>query len=347
MLLTRPTAHRPRWEGVAVQPHPWPTRPTADERTRQVAGWHVGIPAELSKTDGVVTFTAAELETAHSRAGHAVGFHLAMTAPLPPAPRVTINVPPYRGKSLIPLLGWLAAHKLTDWNGEIAWRLDKGQGPNSVHKLLESHGWSLDRDRRGRTVCLRGSPPTHPKLPKTRSFVADLGKQQVTLVADYGVFSPDRIDEGTALLLKVAMRHPPVETVADIGVGYGPLAIGLVLNGVARTAVGTDVDCLALWLARQNATALDVPLTLACSPDPLAAQATPLTVSNIPTHLSAANTLPLMDGLARRADHGTLLAVVHASLETRYTRHLTAAGLRVDRHPGSDHVVLQAARRER
>lgn len=312
-----------------------------------VTRWHVGVPPELDRSEGVVAFTASELETARVRASHAIGFHEAMTVPLPRAPRATINVPPFRGKSLIPLLGWLAADRLTDPTGEVAWYLDRRQGPNSVRRLLESHEWSLEKERRGNTVCLRGAPPASHQLPAPRNFVADLGAQQVTLVADYGVFSPDRVDEGTALLLEIALRHPAVETVADIGVGYGPLAIGLVLNGVARAATGADVDCLALWLAGQNAAAHDVSLDLICSPDPAAAKATSLTVCNIPTHISAENTLPFMDALARRADQGTVLVVVHASLEARYTRHLISAGLQVDRHPGPSHVVLRAVGRGR
>jgi hypothetical protein len=114
-----------------------------------------------------------------------------------------------------------------------------------------------------------------------------------------------------------------------------------VLNSVAQAAVGTDVDCLALWLAEQNANAHGVPLALHCDPDPSSVPLTPLTLCNIPTHINAEQTARFMAGLVRRAEHGTLLVVVHASLEHRYTRHLTAARLPVSRHPGPAHVVLE------
>jgi hypothetical protein len=115
-----------------------------------------------------------------------------------------------------------------------------------------------------------------------------------------------------------------------------------VLGGTARSAIATDTDCVALWLARENARACGVPLELTCSDEPGAIAPTPLTVCNVPTHVDRAGTERLMAALAARARHGRLLAVVHASLEARYTRHLEAAGRRVGRHPGPAHVVLEA-----
>jgi len=87
-----------------------------------------------------------------------------------------------------------------------------------------------------------------------------------------------------------------------------------------------------------------VPLALACTPDPAAIDPTPLTVCNVPTHIDRHDTERFMASLAGRARQGRLLAVVHASLEARYTRHLEAHGLRVGRHPGPAHVVLEARR---
>ncbi|MGH3322148.1 MAG: methyltransferase [Streptosporangiaceae bacterium] len=311
-------------------------------RTSGLRCWHIGLPGQLGPDDGVVAFTASEAERAAPHASTVISFHEAMAAPTPGALRVEIHVPPYRGKSLIPVLGWLAATRLGEDEAEVSWYLGKRQGPDSVRKLLEGLGWNLDKKRVGRAICLHGTPPASPVLPEPHGFSASLGAREAALAADYGIFSPGRIDEGTALLLGVALRHRPVDTVADIGIGYGPLAIGLVLNGVARSAVGTEVDCVALWLAEQNAKDHNVAIDLTCSPDPSAARPTSLTVCNIPTHISGGETARFMAGLAERAARGTLLAVVHASLEKRYTRHMISAGLRVDRHPGPAHVVLEA-----
>ena len=302
--------------------------------------WHIGLPAQLGQDDGVVALTASELDEATSRASAAIGLHDAMRDLAPRAPRVEIHVPPYRPRSLIPVLAWLAT-RLGQDDAEVAWYLDNRQGPDSVRTLLERLGWSLAKDRKGRAVRLHGVRPPTAVLPEPASFIARLGGHQARLAADYGVFSPDHVDAGTALLLEVALLHPPVDTVADIGIGYGALAIGLVVNSVAQEVVATDVDCIALWLAEQNANAHGVPLALNCHPDPSSVQLTPLTLCNIPTHINAEQTARFMTGLVRRAKHGTLLVVVHASLEDRYTRYLTSARLRVHRHPGPAHVVLE------
>jgi len=307
--------------------------------------WHVGLPEAPTAEDRVVAFTAAELTAARAAgAAAALGFHEAVTAAhLDPGREVEVHLPPYRGLAFAPLLAWLAARLAGD-EAAVSWYAAKQQGPDSIRRLLEAAGWRLERDRSGRLVRLRGRPPATMERPAPRRFSAPLGGRQVELAADYGVFSPERIDDGTALLLQVALRHTPVDRVADVGVGYGPLAIGLVLGGVARAAVATDVDCVALWLAGENALACGVPLVLTCAPDPAAIDPTPLTVCNVPTHIDRHDTERFMAGLAARAREGCLLAVVHASLEGRYTRHLESHGLRVGRHAGPAHVVLEASR---
>jgi 16S rRNA G1207 methylase RsmC len=291
----------------------------------------------------VVAFTAAELNTARPTAGIALGFHEAMTAALQPAAEeVAIHFPTYRSRTLVPVLSWLAVTRLSTDDARVTWYLDKQQGPDSFRRLLEGLGWRLERERKGRITLLRGSPPVDAPLPPPRQFSATLGEREVQLFADYGVFSPEHLDEGTELLLKIALGNPAMPLVADIGTGYGPLALGLVLNGVAESAVGTDVDCVALWLAAENARVNGVDLRLLCTPEPTEAPATRLTVCSVPTHINRADTERLMAGLAARARHGRLLITFHASLGERYTAYLVKAGLHVRTHPGRAHVVLDA-----
>src|SRR6266702_3633730 len=96
-------------------------------------------------------------------------------------------------------------------------------------------------------------------------FTERIGGQDLTFSADYGVFSPRRIDAGTALLATVAMAQPAVDTVADIGIGYGALAISLLVNEKARSAVATDVDSVALWLAETIARRYAADLKVTCT----------------------------------------------------------------------------------
>jgi hypothetical protein len=251
-----------------------------------------------------------------------------------------VPVPAYRGKRLLPVLSWLVTNQALP---SAVWRVERRVGPGFVRRELLPYGWQLAAARDGRWVLLSGPVPAPHPLPPPRSFTSPRG---IVFEADYGVFSPDRIDAGSALLEEVAAaRLEPVDAVADVGVGYGALAIALVSGGRARRAVGTDVDSIALWLAERNAAAAGVSLSVTLDPDPLSVERTPLTVCNVPTHVDARRTAALMSGLAERASDGRLLAVVHASLADRYARHLERPDLRVSRHTGDEHVVLEAARR--
>lgn len=312
----------------------------------EVERWLVGAAgAAATADDGVIAFTAEELIAGRDQARLALSFHEAARHGVPAsAHEVIVVIPGYRGKTFLPALSWLVTQWLAARGGSVQWHLDRHQGPNSVAKQLTSLGWDIAKERAGRLVILRGQAPGEADEPVPREISVKVGDAGLTLAADYGVFSPGALDDGTALLLDRALQSDPVEVVADIGTGYGPLAIGLVASGIARRAVATDVDCIALWLAERNAKLNNVPLRVECSPEPRAVENTELTVCNIPTHLDAARTQGLMAGLLSRAKRGRLLVVVHASLEARYARYFGAAGLRPARHAGTAHVVLDTRR---
>jgi 16S rRNA G1207 methylase RsmC len=291
--------------------------------------------------DAVVALTADDLAEAGRRGVPAVAFH-ELVAPRPALSTVDVYLPAYRGKRLALLLGWLVAARLHRDGVTVAWHLDKRQGPDSLRKLLAENGWRLESGREGRGVVLTGEPAGPVAAPEPEAFPADVGDRRLEFAADFGVFSPGHVDEGTRLLLDVALQGPAAPVVADVGIGYGPLAIGIVANGVAERAVGTDIDALALWLARRNADTNGVPLDVACSADPAAVPPTPLTVCNVPTHIDATRSAALMAGLLDRARAGRLLAVVHASLAERYAHYFADAGLSPHRHPGPQHVVFDA-----
>jgi 16S rRNA (guanine1207-N2)-methyltransferase len=276
-----------------------------------------------------------------SASGDGVPFHdlAAGRVELPPAPEVEIAPPAYRGQRLLPVLSWLVTNRLAAPGARVTWRVERRHGPDPARRALEPFGWRLEAERSGRWLLLHGAVPRPHELPPPRSFTAPRG---LVFEADYGVFSPERIDAGSELLLQVAAALAPVEVVADIGVGYGALAISLAAAGVAARAVGTEVDSIAAWLAERNASAAGVELQLALDPDPLSVARTALTVCNVPTHLDAPRSAALMAALAERARDGRLLAVVHAGLADRYERHLDLPGLRTTRHEGGEHVVLDA-----
>ncbi|AKU17278.1 class I SAM-dependent methyltransferase [Luteipulveratus mongoliensis] len=71
-----------------------------------------------------------------------------------------------------------------------------------------------------------------------------------------GVFSPDRIDQGTSVLLQHAPAPPTSGTFLDLGCGWGPIALTLALRSPSATVFAVDVNERALDLTRINAESL-------------------------------------------------------------------------------------------
>lgn len=83
------------------------------------------------------------------------------------------------------------------------------------------------------------------------SFDATLRGMTFRFVTDAGVFSRDRVDFGSLLLIE-AMRIGAADTVLDLGCGYGP--IGMVAARLAPEGFiyMVDVNERAVELARRN-----------------------------------------------------------------------------------------------
>lgn len=77
------------------------------------------------------------------------------------------------------------------------------------------------------------------------------------LSSDRGVFSADRLDPGTAVLLR-EVRAVGGDTVLDLGCGYGPIACVLALRRPSATVWAVDVNPRARELTVANAAALGV-----------------------------------------------------------------------------------------
>ncbi len=80
-----------------------------------------------------------------------------------------------------------------------------------------------------------------------------LAGREVEVLTAPGVFSGDRIDLGTRVLLRVAPAPPPTGQLLDLGCGWGPLALTLGLLSPGATVWAVDVNERALDLTRRNA----------------------------------------------------------------------------------------------
>ena len=98
------------------------------------------------------------------------------------------------------------------------------------------------------------SSPTVRSAPRTVTLA--LPDLTVELRTDRGVFSADRIDPGTRLLLLEAPPPPGAGDLVDLGCGYGPVAVTLARRAPAARVWAVDVNRRARSLTTANARSL-------------------------------------------------------------------------------------------
>ncbi|HEY0259269.1 MAG TPA: methyltransferase [Lacisediminihabitans sp.] len=101
---------------------------------------------------------------------------------------------------------------------------------------------------------------------KLRTIRVPLAGQMYELVTANGIFSPERIDTGTQVLLAHTPPAPPGGDLLDLGCGWGPIALTLALESPHATVWAVDVNERALELVRRNAQSLGLTNINACKP---------------------------------------------------------------------------------
>jgi 16S rRNA (guanine1207-N2)-methyltransferase len=100
----------------------------------------------------------------------------------------------------------------------------------------------------------------HPTSPDTpRELPVTLAGRDVTVLTTGGIFSPERIDLGTRVLLREAPAPPATGQLLDLGCGWGPLALTMAMLSPKATVWALDVNERALDLVRSNAQRLGLP----------------------------------------------------------------------------------------
>jgi len=100
--------------------------------------------------------------------------------------------------------------------------------------------------------------PTPGVAVRPRTVEFTVGTRTFRLSAASGVFSADRLDPGTAVLLRKAPLPVGSGRLLDLGCGYGAIACVLAATAPDATVYAVDVNTRALDLVRQNAASLGV-----------------------------------------------------------------------------------------
>jgi 16S rRNA (guanine1207-N2)-methyltransferase len=109
-----------------------------------------------------------------------------------------------------------------------------------------------------------------PAEPGTRrELELTLAGHELTLETAPGVFSGERLDLGTRVLLREAPAPPATGDLLDLGCGWGPLAVTMALLSPGATVHAIDVNELAVELTGGNARRAGAGNVRATTPDRL------------------------------------------------------------------------------
>lgn len=154
--------------------------------------------------------------------------------------------------------------------------------------------------------------------PERHRVAFSLAGREYSLVSSAGVFSAQRLDTGTAVLLRRApLPGPRGGVYLDLGCGYGPIGMVLAVASPTVRVYAVDVNTRALELVRENADALHVAdRVVAAAPDEVPADVVFDEIwSNPPIRVGKADLHAMLNRwLPRLAPGGTAWLVVARNL---------------------------------
>jgi 16S rRNA G1207 methylase RsmC len=116
----------------------------------------------------------------------------------------------------------------------------------------------------------------------TRTISVQLAGRALDVTTSNGIFSPERVDVGTQVLLGNVPPPPPGGNLLDLGCGWGPIALTLAMDSPRATVWAVDVNQRALDLVRRNAEALGLSNVNAVTPDDVPADLALMTIWSNP-----------------------------------------------------------------
>jgi len=204
-------------------------------------------------TDSALSVIALERNLARNRRPP-VAIRWSTEAPAPGFTLVILRVPKQLAFFEYQLAG--LARALAPGALVLAAGMDKHLSPHTA-TLLERYIGPTQRHRGERKArlfsALRDSHPAPAPPAPDRYRCAPLDAE---LVALPNLFSRDRLDPGSALLLQQLQRLAPAPRILDLACGNGVLGLAALRRGLGRELVGCDESAMAVASARINAAAL-------------------------------------------------------------------------------------------
>lgn len=153
-----------------------------------------------------------------------------------------------------------------------------GSGQNTVDRIHEIVGFFFNFSHRvnpsllvfGKFFSMADDhyfSSTPASALQVRPITVNLMGAPYELTTANGIFSPDRIDAGTQVLLANTPPPPPGGNLLDLGCGWGPITLSLALGSPHGTVWAVDVNERALDLVRRNAATLSLTNINACRPE--------------------------------------------------------------------------------
>lgn len=102
---------------------------------------------------------------------------------------------------------------------------------------------------------------------KPKPITVELDGRKVEVLTAGGIFSPDRIDPGTSVLLAHLDEAPNGGNLLDVGCGWGPITLSLASRVPHATVWAIDVNERSMELTRLNAERLGFTNVKVCRPE--------------------------------------------------------------------------------
>ena len=99
---------------------------------------------------------------------------------------------------------------------------------------------------------------------KERRLTLDIDGKRLEFISDNGVFSKDKIDEGTIAFLKVLVPLRLSGKILDLGCGYGPIGLTIAMTSPNARVDLADINSRAVALCAQNAQRLGLSQRVTC-----------------------------------------------------------------------------------